>query len=136
MVGIKELLRLSREMRKNPTPSEKKAMDLLKKAGIKYKSQCVFGFYIPDIIVTNRLLIVEIDGKIHDTQRERDQRRDKFLKDMGMKVLRVRNENVASIVKKVKKYPIVKGYKDKFRTIKQKAAKERKVAEIKYNDKF
>jgi leucyl-tRNA synthetase len=38
---------------------------------------------------------VEVDGDIHDLQQEEDARREKALGDMGLRIVRFRNDEVA-----------------------------------------
>jgi very-short-patch-repair endonuclease len=39
-------------------------------------------------------LVIEVDGEIHDLQQEEDARREKVLREMGLRVVRFRNEEV------------------------------------------
>ncbi len=39
-------------------------------------------------------LVVEVDGDIHDLQQEEDARREKALKELGLQIVRFRNEDV------------------------------------------
>lgn len=133
MIGIKLLKAKAKELKVSPTSAEKRAMDLLKKNKIKFYSQVVFGFYIIDIVIPNRLLILEIDGGYHETRKEHDKKRDEFCRDMGMEVLRVKNENVNSVIKKVKAFKLKKGYSSRYKIIKEKARMKRYVAECYHN---
>ncbi len=38
--------------------------------------------------------MVEVDGDIHDLQKEEDERREKVLSEMGLRVVRFRNDEV------------------------------------------
>ena len=38
--------------------------------------------------------MIEVDGDIHDLQAEEDARREKVLKEMGLKILRFQNDEV------------------------------------------
>ena len=50
---------------------------------------------------------MEVDGDIHDLQQEEDARREKALSELGLKVVRFRNDevvrNVSVVVGKIKK---------------------------------
>jgi very-short-patch-repair endonuclease len=50
-------------------------------------------------------LVIEVDGDIHDLQQEEDARREKVLSEMGLRVIRFRNEevgkNLSAVVGKV-----------------------------------
>jgi very-short-patch-repair endonuclease len=37
---------------------------------------------------------VEVDGDIHDLQKEEDERREKVLSEMGLRIVRFRNDDV------------------------------------------
>lgn len=117
MATKRQLKIYAKKLKDNPTKSESIAKKLLKKANIPFREQIPFKYYILDFIVTNRLLIVEIDGGYHKNRSLKDKKRDIFCNEMGLKVLRIKNENVNSIIKKVKKYPIVKDYKTKLNRI-------------------
>ncbi|MCX6257394.1 MAG: DUF559 domain-containing protein, partial [Bacteroidia bacterium] len=46
-----------------------------------------------------RKLVIEVDGKVHKYQKEKDYRRDLLLKEKGLKVLRIKNEELVDIKK-------------------------------------
>jgi very-short-patch-repair endonuclease len=56
-----------------------------------------YFFYVPDFYCHQERLVVELDGKIHDYQKERDYRRDEILRHHGLKVLRIKNEELYNI---------------------------------------
>ncbi|HMR99631.1 MAG TPA: DUF559 domain-containing protein [Anaerolineales bacterium] len=39
-------------------------------------------------------LVVEVDGDIHDLQKEEDERREKVLREMGLRIVRFGNDEV------------------------------------------
>jgi very-short-patch-repair endonuclease len=51
-------------------------------------------FFIPDFYCAEKRLIVEMDGKIHDYQKDYDQERDRIGRERGLKVLRIENEDM------------------------------------------
>lgn len=51
-------------------------------------------FYIPDFYCHDVRLAVELDGKIHLKQRERDRIRKEIINLLGITVLRFKNEEV------------------------------------------
>lgn len=82
------------KLRANLPKSEKWFLDELKRRGIDLpdlKSNEVFGLYIPDFILHDLRLIIEIDGSIHerDDIKKRDEMKDEFYKNNGYKVIRV-----------------------------------------------
>lgn len=64
------------------------------------------GAYYIDFALKSKMLAIEIDSKLHDKTKERDEKKDKFLQSKGWKVVRVRfdketPEEVLSMVKEV-----------------------------------
>jgi hypothetical protein len=47
-----------------------------------------------DFYCQKAALVVEVDGDIHDLQQEEDARREKVLREMGLRIVRFRNEEV------------------------------------------
>jgi len=51
-------------------------------------------------------LVIEVDGDIHDLQKEEDERREKVLSELGLRVIRFRNDEVvrglSAVVGKIK----------------------------------
>jgi very-short-patch-repair endonuclease len=54
-----------------------------------------FQFFIADFYCAEEKLIVEIDGEIHESQKEYDLWRTSVLNELGLRVLRIKNEEVA-----------------------------------------
>ena len=56
-------------------------------------------------------MVIELDGDIHDLQQEEDARREKVLREMGLRVVRFGNEevmkNLSAVVGKIRKLVIV-----------------------------
>jgi len=57
------------------------------------RQQIVFG-YFADFYCHQHALIVELDGGIHETQKEYDAERERHLKEHGFRILRFKNEEV------------------------------------------
>ena len=102
-----ERLARAKEMRKNPTPAEKRFNYILKRtlarAGVPYKNKWDHGYvkrqalkcgYILDFYFTNVRIAVEIDGPIHETRRDYDKRRDARLKKKRITVIHFTNDEV------------------------------------------
>ena len=68
---------------------------------LKYRAQCFYNFI-------HSALVIEVDGDIHDLQKEEDERRKKVLSEMGLKIVRFRNDEVMrgllNVVEKIKAY--------------------------------
>lgn len=61
----------------------------------KFRRQHSIGKYIVDFYCPEKKLIIEIDGSQHiDIQREYDIERDKYLKNLGFKILRFWDNDV------------------------------------------
>jgi leucyl-tRNA synthetase len=54
-------------------------------------------YYIADFYCSEKKVIVELDGKIHDFQKEKDEFRDSILVGMGIRILRIKNEDTDDI---------------------------------------
>ena len=63
-------------------------------AGLKFRRQHAVGPLVADFCCPERRLIVELDGPIHDTQRDRDADRDALLQAAGYHVMRIENDEV------------------------------------------
>lgn len=107
-----DLIKAATKMRKNPTHSELLACNILDAHIGKgnYIFQQVFGFYILDIVIKDRLLIVEIDGIYHMGREIRDSKRDSFCNRCGMRVLRIENHQVPDIISHINKYNKIQGW--------------------------
>jgi crossover junction endodeoxyribonuclease RuvC len=65
------------------------------KLGVAFRRQVpVGGRYIVDFLAPARRLIVEVDGGYHAQRRAADARRDRFLRRLGYRVLRLEAELV------------------------------------------
>jgi len=62
--------------------------------GLQFRRQYPFRFCIVDFYCPARRLVIEVDGPIHLAEREADAERDAVLADLGMRVLRVTNDEV------------------------------------------
>lgn len=94
-----------KELRKNQTKEEDKLWWYLrdKGLGIKFRRQHSIGGYITDFFCKENKLIIEIDGEIHNTKenKEYDEIRDNFLKELGCTILRFKNSEIENDIKNV-----------------------------------
>ncbi len=90
------LLDKAKEMRENPTPAEDALWQLLKgkKLNAKFRRQHPIDSFIADFVCLDKMLIIEVDGDIHDLQKEEDQKRTDRLSELGYEVIRFKNEEV------------------------------------------
>jgi len=56
---------------------------------IDFDRQRIIGNYIVDFYVKALGLVVEIDGEIHNFQEDYDEKREMFLKNLGLKIFRI-----------------------------------------------
>lgn len=99
----------ARELRKNMTESETILWERLRNrnlVGYKFLRQhpIIYDYnskpakyFVADFYCASKKLIVEVDGKIHDTQTEKDLFRDSTLKLRGYKILRIKNDEISNI---------------------------------------
>lgn len=116
----KFIVDLSRKLRRNETPEEKCLWKFPRNRrlnGLKFLRQhpIVYGgteekpeFFIVDFYCAEKKLVVEIDGEIHDSQKDYDRRRDEILEQLGMHVLRSKNRdltNLATVLESIRTHP-------------------------------
>jgi very-short-patch-repair endonuclease len=99
-------LHFARDMRKNPTQAEDLFWQHVRRRklfSLKFNRQYVIQhavinneahYFIVDFICLEHRLIIEIDGSIHDAQRDYDATREKILNEMGFVILRFSNKDV------------------------------------------
>ncbi|MBF8275591.1 MAG: hypothetical protein HW390_664 [Candidatus Brocadiaceae bacterium] len=100
-----------RELRKDQTKAEGIFWELVRNKqflGLKFRRQHQIGLYIVDFYCHSERLIVEFDGEVHNTseQKKKDEKRDKYLKSLGNKVLRFSNaeliDDTGNVLKVIK----------------------------------
>ena len=66
------------------------------------------SFYICDFYCHELNFVIEIDGKIHDYNKENDEQRDMIMSLLGLNVLRFKNEetenSTSDVIKKIGNY--------------------------------
>ena len=104
----KAKLERAKELRREMTPAEKILWQEVraKKLGVRFRRQQVIQGFIVDFYCHRAGLVVEVDGDVHDLQKEEDERREKVLRELGLRVVRFRNDEVVSelstVVRKIK----------------------------------
>jgi very-short-patch-repair endonuclease len=116
---FREIKKRARELRNNMTESEKtlwKELRGRKLSGYKILRQHIilykgnlkrYNYFIADFYCYEKKTVIELDGPIHDTTVEYDQFRDSELEEMGIHLLRVRNEeleNMEKVLNKIKQF--------------------------------
>ena len=94
--NIKKYQNIRRKLRLNPTKAEEVLWKELrnKKLGYKFRRQFQIDNYIVDFCCRELRLVIELDGPIHEYQREYDESRTKDLEKVGLLVLRYTNDRV------------------------------------------
>ena len=110
-----QIKQTSRRLRWNATPSEKKLWKYLRRKQLnerKFLRQHAIVYesigdehfyYVPDFFCFKENLAIEMDGEIHKFTKKRDCRRDEILKGMGIRILRLRNEDLGDIEEVLKR---------------------------------
>jgi len=109
-----EIKKIATRLRNYPTPSEKILWEELRRRNLKYKflrqHPIIYEsiknehfFYIPDFYCAKKKLVIELDGEIHEFQKEYDENRTAVLKGKGLHVLRFKNEELSEISKVIEK---------------------------------
>ena len=105
----KQIIELARSPRKSQTPAENLLWQNLRNRklnGLKFLRQHPiyygqFGdqslFFIADFYCDEKKTVIELDGKIHDFQKDYDQNREQTLTDLGLKILRFNTEDLDDI---------------------------------------
>ena len=91
------LIKKAQENRANPTEAERILWEQLrskKLEGYKFRQQHLIDDFIVDFVCLSKKLVVEVDGKIHETTKEYDGERTKVLEEKGFKVIRFKNEEI------------------------------------------
>jgi very-short-patch-repair endonuclease len=70
--------------------------DFLRALPQTVRRQKVFGWYIVDFYIASHKLVIELDGSQHyeETGKDYDERRDAYLRNLGLTVLRFANSDV------------------------------------------
>jgi very-short-patch-repair endonuclease len=89
----------ARLLRQQQTKSERLLWEQLRNRqlrGRKFRRQQQFGPFVVDFYCVSERLVVEIDGAIHDEQREADAERQRIIQLTGDRVVRLTAELVES----------------------------------------
>jgi very-short-patch-repair endonuclease len=91
--------KISRVLRKNQTPWEKKLWQYLRGNrfyGIQFKRQIKLGNYIVDFYCASKRLVIELDGNYHNKIEvsKTDDERKRYLESQGFRVITFWNNEV------------------------------------------
>ena len=107
--SYKGITLLARNLRKNQTTSEELLWEVLRRknlSGYKFLRQHpIFysvknkwvEFFIADFYCAGLKLIIELDGRIHENNKEYDSERDLKLLNKGIYVVRIKNEELGDM---------------------------------------
>jgi len=101
-------LQRAKELRREMTPAEKILWEELRanKLGVHFRRQQVIQGFIVDFYCHRAGLVIEVDGDIHDLQKEEDERREKVLSALGLRIVRFGNDEIvkdlSAVVGKIK----------------------------------
>jgi very-short-patch-repair endonuclease len=90
-------LQHAKEFRRQMTPEENILWQYLRANrlhGLHFRRQQIIDGFIVDFYCHAARLVIEVDGKIHEQQSEYDAERDKVLLVRGLRVLRIKNEQI------------------------------------------
>ena len=94
----------AKEMRRAPTVAENRLWQRLRRRQLgrfRFRRQEPIGRYIVDFYCHQARLVVEVDGGIHERQREYDEVRTEWLEAHGYRVVRFTNEAVLERIEEV-----------------------------------
>jgi very-short-patch-repair endonuclease len=95
-VSTKRLER-AKELRREMTSAEQilwKRLKANRLNGLHFRRQQIVHGYFADFLCHQHDLIVEVDGGIHDVQKDYDADREEYLISLGFRIIRFKNEEV------------------------------------------
>ncbi|HEX6036442.1 endonuclease domain-containing protein [Longimicrobium sp.] len=99
--GVQEA---AKALRKDMTEAERVLWSALrgeKVGGLRFRRQHAVGPFILDFYCPSARLGIELDGPIHEAQRELDQARTEALETQGIRIIRFPNERVMADLESV-----------------------------------
>lgn len=96
-----EMLRIAGDLRHSVTPAEKKLWGYLRNRkinGYRFRRQHPINEFVVDFFCFEAMLAIEVDGDVHEEryQKERDEERTVILNRLGIKVIRIKNQEIES----------------------------------------
>jgi very-short-patch-repair endonuclease len=96
---------LARINRQQMTEAERAVwLNLLRnrQTGYLFLRQKPLGQFIADFYCSKLLLVIEIDGEIHNKQKYRDSERDLYFRQRNIETVRIKNDDILDNWQKVK----------------------------------
>jgi very-short-patch-repair endonuclease len=109
----------TRNLRRNATPAETEfwqvvrnrsigGLKFYRQRSIQFEMDGSIRFFIADFYCEQMKLVVELDGGIHDCQKEYDKYRTFIIEQLGLQVVRFSNDEVLndieSVIERLRKY--------------------------------
>jgi len=88
---------VARQLRNDPTPSEDILWQAIRRKqldGRKFRRQVAIGPFVVDFYCASEHLAVEVDGSIHNDQREADASRQALIESLGIRFVRLTADQV------------------------------------------
>jgi very-short-patch-repair endonuclease len=92
-----QMLERAKKLRQEMTPTEKilwKELKGNKLEGLHFRRQQIVHGYFADFYCHQHELILELDGGIHELQKEYDADREEYLMALGFRIIRFTNEEI------------------------------------------
>ena len=92
-----KIIRIAKNLRKKSTDAERLLWRYLRakqSEGVKFRRQQPIGNYVVDFVCFENRIVIEVDGGQHQIEKDKDMKRDKWLKEQGFVVLRFWNNEV------------------------------------------
>lgn len=99
-----DILEKANALRKDMTGAEKILWERLKNKQVlklRFRRQHPIDIFIADFYCHSVRLVIELDGKIHKTQKEYDQGRTAEMEQFDIQVIRFKNEEVENDIENV-----------------------------------
>jgi len=64
-------------------------------------------YFVADFYCADKKVVIELDGPVHETNKDYDEFRDSELENLGIYVLRIKNEeliNIKNVLKKIESF--------------------------------
>jgi very-short-patch-repair endonuclease len=94
----------ARELRAQMTSAERILWEALRGGrldGLRFRRQQVIDGFIADFYCHAARLVIEVDGSVHDAQRGYDEARDQLLSGLGLRIIRIANDDVEKHLERV-----------------------------------
>jgi len=98
------LIEQARRMRKGPTQAEALLWEKLRKrrlGGLRFRRQNIIYVFIVDFYCPEAKMVIEVDGPVHEKQKEYDRVREECLKELGYQIVRFSNKDVIKDIEMV-----------------------------------